>query len=131
MKPVVLLALAIACEIVATSSLKASAGLTKPWFALTALVGYVIAFSALARCLHALPVGVVYAVWSGVGTAAVALIGATCFDERLDATRLTGIALIVTGVLVLNGSLREHAPATGPDPQPAAVAAPATSAASG
>lgn len=102
MKAWLLLAAAIVCEVAATSALKASDGFTRPLPTLAVVAGYGIAFFLLSLTLRTLPVGVVYAVWSGAGVALIALIGWVVFGQRLDAPALLGIGLIVAGVLVLN-----------------------------
>lgn len=95
------LAIAIVSEVVATSALKASDGFSRPWPSLVVVLGYVIAFWFLALTLRTIPVGVAYAVWSGVGIALIALIGWLLFGQPLDAPALLGLALIVAGVVVL------------------------------
>jgi small multidrug resistance pump len=104
MHPVVWLAIAIGSEIVATVSLKLSDGFTKPIPSVVVVVGYAISFYALAMSLRNIPLGVVYAVWSGVGTAAIVVIGFFLFREALDAVKLAGIGLIIVGVVMLNGA---------------------------
>ena len=104
MHPVVWLALAIGSEIVATTSLKLSDGFTHPLPAVVVVVGYAVSFYALSISLRSFPLGVVYAVWSGVGTAAIVLIGLFLFSEVLDAVKLGGIGLNIVGVVMLNGS---------------------------
>ncbi len=97
-----LLALAIAAEVVGTVALKLSDGFTR----LTASVVTVVAFTAavvlLALVVQRLPLGFSYAVWAGVGTAAVALIGILAFGESLSALKVVGLVLIVAGVVSLN-----------------------------
>lgn len=102
MKPWLFLSLAIVCEVVATSALKASEGFTKPVPAVIVVVGYGAAFYLLSLTLRAIPVGVAYAVWSGVGIVLVSAIAWVGFGQRLDAPAILGIALIVAGVAVLN-----------------------------
>jgi small multidrug resistance pump len=104
MHPIAWLALAIGSEIIATVSLKVSDGFTKPIPAVVVVVGYAISFYALSITLRNIPLGVVYAVWSGVGTAAVVLIGVFLFREMLDAVKVGGIGLIIVGVVMLNGA---------------------------
>jgi len=104
MHPVAWLALAIGSEIVATVSLKLSNGFTKPIPSVVVVVGYAISFYALSISLRSIPLGVVYAVWSGVGTAAVVVIGFFLFREMLDAVKVAGIGLIIVGVVMLNGA---------------------------
>ncbi len=99
----ILLAIAIVAEVIATSALKASDGLSRLAPSLVVLGGYSIAFSALSMCLKAgLSVGVAYAIWSGVGIILIAAIGAVVYGERVDAPAVVGFGLIVAGVVVLN-----------------------------
>ena len=98
----ILLALAIAAELFATLSLRASEGLTRLLPTLGATVGYAAAFALLAMVLaRGMPVGVAYAIWSGVGVAAVAVLGWWLFDEGLTLVQGGGLALIVMGVIAL------------------------------
>ena len=103
MHPALWLALAIGSEIVATVSLKLSDGFTRPVPAVIVVLGYAMSFYALSISLRTIPLGVVYAIWSGVGTAAIVVIGLFLFRETLDAVKVIGIGLIITGVMVLNG----------------------------
>ncbi len=103
MHPAVWLALAIGSEVVATVSLKLSDGFTRPVPAAVVVAGYALSFYALSITLRTIPLGVVYAIWSGVGTAAVVVIGLFLFRESLDLVKVVGIGLIIAGVVVLNG----------------------------
>ena len=96
------LALAIVSEVIATSALKASAGFSRLWPSAVVVTGYASAFFFLSLTLRTMPVGVAYAVWSGVGVALITLISWVCFGQRPDLPGLIGIALIVAGVIVLN-----------------------------
>lgn len=96
------LLIAITAEVIATTALKASEGFTQWLPSLVTVVGYTIAFYCLALTLRTIPVGVAYAVWSGVGVAAISLIGYLVFKQPLDTPALIGIGLILAGVLVLN-----------------------------
>jgi small multidrug resistance pump len=100
--PWLYLTLAIAGEIVATSALKASDGFTRLGPSVMVVLGYAVAFYLLAQVLRTIPLGIAYAIWSGVGVAAVTLIGWLVYGQRLDAPAVLGIGLIVAGVLVLN-----------------------------
>lgn len=102
MNPWVLLGFAIVGEVIATLSLRASEGFTKPVFSVLVVLGYGAAFWIMSRVTGQLPIGVIYAVWSGVGTALVTLLGAVLFREPLTVARLAGVGLIVGGVVVLN-----------------------------
>jgi small multidrug resistance pump len=96
------LMIAIAAEVVGTSSLKASEGFTKPMPSIVVLAGYGTAFFFLSLALKVMPVGVAYAVWSGAGVALIGLIGWLFFGQKLDAAAVLGMVLIVAGVVVLN-----------------------------
>lgn len=96
------LAVAILAEVAATSALKAADGFTRPGPAVLVVVGYALAFYLLSLTLRTMAVGVVYAVWSGVGIVLVSLAGALLYRQYLDAPAIVGIGLIVAGVLVLN-----------------------------
>ncbi|MBU7575626.1 MAG: QacE family quaternary ammonium compound efflux SMR transporter [Hydrogenophaga sp.] len=102
MNPWILLGLAIAAEVVGTSALKASEGFSKLWPSAIVLVSYGAAFYLLSLTLRTIPVGIAYAVWSGVGVVLIALIGWLVFGQKLDAAGMLGMGLIVAGVLVLN-----------------------------
>ena len=95
------LAIAIAAEVVATTSLKAVAGFSKPLPLLLVVGGYVLAFSMLVLVMRTLPVGVVYAIWSGLGIVLVSLVAMFVYGQRLDPAALLGIGLIIAGVLVI------------------------------
>ncbi|MFG3408616.1 DMT family transporter [Streptomyces sp. NPDC048142] len=97
-----LLAAAIAAEVAGTTAMKYSEGFTRLWPSLGTAVGYLIAFTLLAQTLKTLSVGTAYAIWAGVGTAAVALIGILFLGESSGLAKITGITLIVVGVVVLN-----------------------------
>jgi small multidrug resistance pump len=104
MHPIAWLALAIGSEIIATTALKLSDGFTRPIAGLVVVAGYGVSFYALSISLRTIPLGVVYAVWSGIGTAAIVLIGFVLFREMLDAVKVAGIGLIIVGVVMLNGA---------------------------
>jgi small multidrug resistance pump len=98
----VYLVIAIVAEVVGTSFLKASAGFTKPLPSLMVAVGYGAAFYFLSLTLTTIPVGIAYAVWSGVGVTLIAAIGWLFLEQKLDAAAVAGMGLIVAGVVVLN-----------------------------
>lgn len=102
--PYLHLAIAILAEVIGTSALKATRGFTRPLPSLVVVLSYAVAFYFLALALKVIPVGVAYAVWSGVGIALITLIGWVAYRQTLDAPALAGIALIVLGVVVLNWS---------------------------
>ena len=98
----VYLCVAIVAEVIATSALKASDGFSRLLPAVVVVIGYAIAFVCLSLTLRSIPVGVVYAIWSGAGIVLISLVGYFAFRQSLDAAALAGIALIVAGVLVIN-----------------------------
>ncbi|MCG3144569.1 MAG: Multidrug transporter EmrE [Gammaproteobacteria bacterium] len=97
-----LLSAAILAEVAGTSFLKASEGFTRPLPSVIVAVGYGAAFYFLSLTLKVIPVGVAYAVWSGVGVALIAIIGWVFFGQRLDAPAILGMGMIIGGVIVLN-----------------------------
>lgn len=100
--PYVQLTFAILAEITATTALRSSEGFTRLWPSLVVVVGYGLAFYLLALTLKHLPMGLVYAVWSGVGIVGIAILGWLIHGERVDAWGVVGFAFIITGVVVLN-----------------------------
>ena len=96
------LAIAILSEVVATSALKASAGFTRLYPSISVVGGYALAFYFLSLTLRVIPVGIAYAIWSGVGVVLVCLLGWLVYGQKLDIAAGVGIALIVAGVVVLN-----------------------------
>lgn len=98
----VFLAIAIVAEVIATSALKAAEGFTRPLPSLIVVIGYGVAFYFLSLTLRTIPVGVAYAVWSGVGIFLISIIGWLLFGQVLDAAAIVGLVLIVAGVVVLN-----------------------------
>jgi len=96
------LGIAIVAEVIGTSALKTSEGFTRLLPSVVVVVSYVISFYLLSLTLRSIPVGIVYAVWSGVGIVLIALIGAFFFRQTLDTPAIVGIGLILAGVLVIN-----------------------------
>ena len=96
------LSMAIVAEVIATSSLKASAEFTKFWPSVIVVVGYAIAFYFLSLTLRSIPVGIAYAVWSGLGIVLVSLVGWWLYNQTLDLASIIGMGLIIAGVLVIN-----------------------------
>lgn len=101
MKQWLFLSVAIVSEVLATSALKASNGFTQLWPSLLVVVGYAIAFFFLSLTLRTMPVGIAYAIWSGVGILLVTLIAWFVFEQSLDIPAIIGLTLIITGVVVL------------------------------
>jgi small multidrug resistance pump len=98
----IMLALAIGAEVIATSALKVSNGFTRPLPSLLTVCGYAASFWLLSQILKTMEVGIVYAVWSGVGLAAVALIGVFWFGETVTLLKVSGLLAILVGVVLLN-----------------------------
>lgn len=96
------LALAILLEVIATSALAATQGFTRLLPSVVVVLGYGGAFYFLSLALRVWPVGVAYALWSGIGIVLVSAAGWVLYGQKLDAAALLGIGLIMAGVLVIN-----------------------------
>jgi small multidrug resistance pump len=97
-----LLACAIAAEVVATSLLGRTNGFTVLLPSVVVLVGYAVSFFLLSIVVKTMPVGIAYAIWSGVGTLAVVGIGVTLLGQPLTVWQGIGVALVVAGVVLIN-----------------------------
>lgn len=97
-----LLAVAIAIEVAATSALPRADGFRDPFWSIVVMSGYAVAIGLLTLVVQHLPVSTTYAVWSGAGTAAIAVIGALWLGESWDAVKVVALAMIIVGVVVLN-----------------------------
>ncbi len=102
MKSWLFLGTAIIAEVVATSCLKSSEGFTKVWPSLLVVLGYGIAFFFLSLTLKTIPIGMAYGIWAGLGIVLITMVGWVVFDQKLDAASMLGLALIVTGVVIIN-----------------------------
>ncbi|HEX7074347.1 MAG TPA: multidrug efflux SMR transporter [Hyphomicrobiaceae bacterium] len=98
----VYLCLAIVAEVIATSALKASEGFTRPVATIITTAGYLAAFYFLSLTLRTIPIGLAYAIWSGVGIVLISVIGFVLFRQSLDMPAILGLALIIAGVVVIN-----------------------------
>jgi small multidrug resistance pump len=98
----VMLVAAIAAEVGGTTALKYSDGFSRLWPSVLTVLGYTVSFVLLAQTLRTVSVGTAYAIWSGVGTAAIAMIGVAFLGEGMTAVKAAGMALIIVGVVVLN-----------------------------
>ncbi|MEQ1816194.1 MAG: SMR family transporter [Nitrosomonas sp.] len=96
------LAVAIISEVIATSFLKSAEGFTRFWPSLVVVVGYLLAFYLLSLTLKTIPIGVAYAIWSGIGIVLIALSGWLFLGQSLDTPAVIGLTLIVAGVIVIN-----------------------------
>ena len=96
------LALAILAEVIATSALKASEEFTKLVPSAIVFVGYGVAFYLMTLVLKTIPIGITYAVWSGIGIVLIALVGAIFYKQTPDLPAILGMGLIVAGVVVIH-----------------------------
>ncbi|NOY40385.1 MAG: multidrug efflux SMR transporter [Planctomycetes bacterium] len=96
------LAIAIVAEVIATSALKASEEFTKLVPSLIVAVGYGIAFYFMTLVLRTIPLGITYAVWSGVGIVLVAIVGVFLYKQIPDTPAIFGMGLIISGVVVIH-----------------------------
>ena len=102
MKTFGILFLAILSEVIATTSLKFSEGFTKPVPSVVVVIGYGLSFYLLSITLKVMPIGVAYAIWSGVGLVLTVIAGMVLFRETLDWARVIGIFLIIAGIVFIN-----------------------------
>lgn len=102
MPPMLALSIAIVCEVIATSYIPKAEQFTKMMPSTVVLIGYGIAFFLLSVTVKTMPVGVVYAIWSGAGIVLVATVGYFVYGQRLDLPALVGIGFILTGVMIVN-----------------------------
>ncbi len=98
----VYLFVAVVFEVIGTAALQASQQFTKPLPLVLTAIGYIAAFYFLSLTLKTMPVGIAYAIWSGLGVILISLIGWIWFRQMLDAPALIGIALIIAGVATIN-----------------------------
>jgi small multidrug resistance pump len=124
-----LLGAAVVSEVIATATLTASHGLTSRTLTIITAALYVVSYVCFARALRAgLEVGVAYAIWSGIGTAALTIIGAVLFGEAMNARKIAAIVLIIGGVMLLHLNSRPATPTQavsthGNEPSPTTVSA--------
>ena len=97
-----LLMLAITAEVLGTSCLRLSQGMTKPVPTLLVFLAYAIAMGLLSKVVMSLPLGLTYALWSGIGTVAIVLVGWLAYQQTLSVGQLIGIAMITAGVVLVN-----------------------------
>ena len=96
------LTMAIVAEVIATTMLKASEGLTRLWPSLLVVLGYGVAFWGLSMVVKSMPLGIVYAIWSGMGIVLVSVAAVFVYQQKLDWPAIVGMGLIIAGVLVIN-----------------------------
>ena len=100
--PWILLLLAIASEVIGTSCLKLSEGFSRPIPTLVVLAAYSIAMLLLSRVVQTIPLGITYALWSGIGIIAIVLVGLLAYQQVPSPGQLVGIATITVGVIIVN-----------------------------
>ncbi|CAI0790544.1 Methyl viologen resistance protein C [Serratia liquefaciens] len=96
------LTMAVVAEVIATTMLKASEGFTRLWPSLVVVVGYGVAFWGLSMVVKTMPLGIVYAIWSGMGIVLVSIAAVFVYQQKLDWPAVLGMGLIIAGVLVIN-----------------------------
>ncbi|CAN5624765.1 multidrug efflux SMR transporter [soil metagenome] len=96
------LGIAIVAEVIATTALKASVGFTRLVPSIVTSVGYVIAFYGMSQSMKTVPVGISYAIWSGIGIVLITLLAWVIFKQKLDLPAVIGMGMILAGVLVIN-----------------------------
>ena len=101
-QPWSLLLLAITAEVIGTSCLRLSEGMTRPIPTLLVFGAYAIAMTLLSKVVLSIPLGLTYAIWSGIGTVVIVLVGRFAYSQMLQPTQLIGIGLITAGVVLVN-----------------------------
>ncbi len=101
-KAYLILLLAVVAETIGTTALQAGQQFTRLWPSVLVVVGYGCAFYLLALTLRVMPVGIVYAVWSGLGIFFIAIIGFVVFGQKLDGPAVLGLSMILAGILVIH-----------------------------
>ncbi|MEM7588813.1 MAG: multidrug efflux SMR transporter [Myxococcota bacterium] len=96
------LLVAVVTEVIATSCLKASDGFTKVQPSVFVIVGYSISFYCLSLALRVIPLGIAYAIWAGLGTVFIAIVGVVVYKHTPDVPAVAGMTLIVLGVVVIH-----------------------------
>ena len=97
-----LLLAAIAVEVFATASLPRTDGFSRPGWTAAVLAGYALSIWLLSLVVREIPVSIAYAVWAGLGTAGIAVIGVLFLDEPLTALKAAALLMVVAGVVILN-----------------------------
>lgn len=100
--PLAILGIAIIAEVISTTALKASEGFSRLLPSIIVVIGYATSFYCLSLTLKVLPVGIVYAIWSGIGIVLITLLGWVIYGQKMDLPALGGMGLIIAGVMVIN-----------------------------
>ncbi|MBG2802785.1 SMR family transporter [Proteus sp. WDL240414] len=96
------LMLAIISEVIATTMLKASDGFSRLYPSIVVVIGYCLSFWALSQVVKVMPLGIAYAIWSGLGIVLVSVAAVFLYQQKLDLPAIVGMTLIIAGVLVIN-----------------------------
>ncbi|WP_409932453.1 DMT family transporter [Paraburkholderia sp. BCC1886] len=102
MPPYAILSIAIVAEVIATSAMRASEGFSRLLPSVVVVLGYGVAFYCLSLTLKSIPVGIVYAIWSGAGIVLITLVALVLYKQVPDLPAIIGLGLIIAGVAVLN-----------------------------
>ncbi len=100
--PYLILFFAVVAETIGTTALQASQQFTRLWPSVVVVVAYGISFALLGWALKFLPVGIAYAIWSGLGIVLIAIIGLAVFGQKLDLPAVVGMGMILGGILVIH-----------------------------
>ncbi|GIR81271.1 MAG: QacE family quaternary ammonium compound efflux SMR transporter [Euryarchaeota archaeon] len=92
---------AIVCEVIATASLKPAEGFSNPLPSAVVMIGYMSAFYFLSLCLEEIPIGIAYAVWSGVGIVSIAVLSYLIYNQRPDLSAIVGMAFVIVGIVIM------------------------------
>ncbi|AHG82791.1 Quaternary ammonium compound-resistance protein qacE [Bibersteinia trehalosi USDA-ARS-USMARC-188] len=98
----IFLAIAVCSEVFGSTMIKLSQGFTKPLPSVGVAIGFALAFYCLSLTLKSIPLGMAYAIWSGVGLVLTAIVGVVVFGEKVDFWGMVSIALILAGVIMMN-----------------------------
>ena len=96
------LMLAIISEVIATTMLKASDGFSRLYPSIVVVIGYCLSFWALSQVVRVMPLGIAYAIWSGLGIVLVSVAAVFFYQQKLDLPAIVGMTLIIAGVLIIN-----------------------------
>ncbi|HDN2511357.1 SMR family transporter [Providencia vermicola] len=102
MKGLSFLLMSILAEVIATTTLKASEGFSRFWPSLIVIIGYGVSFWGLSQVVKVMPLGIAYAIWSGLGIVLVSVAAIFIYHQKLDLPAIIGMLLIIIGVLVIN-----------------------------
>lgn len=102
MKGLSFLLMSIIAEVIATTTLKASDGFSRFWPSLIVIIGYGVSFWGLSQVVKVMPLGIAYAIWSGLGIVLVSVAAIFIYNQKLDLPAIIGMLLIIVGVLVIN-----------------------------